>query len=70
MSKTRCSSCSSKMNGIVMTCKLCETRVCISCLMPEIHKCIKLEEFKDICHSKHEKELLRNKCVKTKLEKI
>ena len=70
MASKKCPSCNSIVIGMKMNCKLCDSKFCLSCLMPEIHKCIKLNEFKESCKLKLKEDLLRNKCVKTKLEKI
>lgn len=69
MSLKRCSSCNT-INGMKMMCKFCETKYCLSCLMPEIHKCENIDKLKESCKLQLEKDLVNNKCVKRKIEKI
>lgn len=68
--KTQCNKCRKKSGGFKFKCKFCSCDYCIKCLQPEYHDCSNLV----ICQSKSKEilknQLLSNKCIKPKVEKI
>lgn len=69
MSKVRCQSCKST-NGLKIKCKFCQYILCTYCLIPEQHGCENIAECKQMSKDKLNDELMKNKCVKMKLESI
>lgn len=67
----RCCVCQKKSQHMKMTCKYCfKENICLNCLLPESHNCSKIVDCISENRVKCEKDLLKNKCQKRKLEEI
>jgi hypothetical protein len=69
MAKSRCMCCKS-LKGLKLTCKFCDMNYCTFCLMPEKHKCIKLDDCESIAKQRLDIELYKNKCIGSKVKMI
>lgn len=69
MPKTKCHYCHSS-KGMKLICKFCKKSYCTSCLMPEVHNCDNMEDCLSCSRSSLSNELLKNKCIKPKIESI
>ena len=69
MTRTNCACCK-KINGLKFECKFCKVKLCTFCLMPEKHNCENIIDCKRKHRDRLEDELMKNKCVKSKIEFI
>ena len=69
MPKTKCGFCE-KREAFPLTCKSCQTELCVKCYNPEKHSCSNLDKF--ILNKKLQlnSELLKSECKSVKMEKI
>ena len=65
----KCYKCNKK-KFINLLCKYCNNSYCTSCIQPEIHLCIKMDECKNVKCKILKNKLEAEKCVKNKLIKI
>lgn len=68
--KSRCNKCRKKLGGFKFECKFCSCEYCTNCLQPEYHDCSELITCQTKCKDLLNNQLLSNKCIKPKLEKI
>ena len=67
MSNSKCNFCKKK-TFMPSSCKYCEKDLCMKCLLPTKHACPKIELWR--CKDSLRDQLLNNKCVSQKIEKI
>ena len=66
----RCGFCKKKCGICVFKCKYCEIDFCSSCRMPEIHKCIKMDECKGEYANNLKAKLMKEKTIADKLVRL
>lgn len=70
IAKSKCAMCLSKSAAIIGDCKFCQSKYCLNHRLPEAHDCVNVSSCKKEAFKTNEKNLLNNKCVSLKLEKI
>lgn len=63
---TRCKKCNQK-SSVLLGCK-CNNHFCTKHLLPELHNCTEMDNFRKDAHDKNEKKVLEQSVKKEKLE--